>query len=186
MKQQGFTLIELVVTLVVLAVLIGIAAPSFALMRERQALRGAADNFIIAVGLAKEEATKRNALVRVDFREVGDGACVGAVVVEALDDEGCDCSSEACDVSAFPEVAGDTEDLRGVQLSGDIAFGTDGSGFVIDPRTGTLANIADTGSLTLTTRRGYTVELRVNALARATVCTPDGAERVLPGASACN
>ena len=44
MDQRGFTLIELVVTLIVLAVIMAIAAPSVADLRDRQAMRGAADS----------------------------------------------------------------------------------------------------------------------------------------------
>lgn len=186
LRQQGVTLIELMVTIAVLAVLVTLAAPSFAEFRERQALRGAADNFVAAVGLAKEEAVKRDSFVRVDFRPFGtDGVCLGAVTV-ASDDvtTGCDCSSNAaaCTVALFPETA---NDLKQVQLSsGSIDF-DGGSGFVIDPKTATLADVGDAGGLTLATRHGYQAAVQINALARPVVCTPDGATKTLPGVSAC-
>ena len=186
LRQQGVTLIELMVTIAVLAVLVTLAAPSFAEFRERQALRGVADNIVAAVGLAKEEAVKRDSFVRVDFLPFGtDGVCVGAVTVASSDaTTGCDCASDAaaCTVALFPETA---NDLKQVQLSSDsIAFGG-GSGFVIDPKTATLADIGDTGGLQLVTRHGYQVAVQINALARPVVCTPDGATKTLPGVSAC-
>ncbi len=185
-RQSGFTLTELVVTVIVLSVVAVISIPSFIEMRERQALRGVSDNFVVAVGLAKQEAIKRGELVRVNFIAVGDSVCVGAVVVDDVGDAGCDCSEDACNVSAFPESPGDTLQLKRVTLDGDVDFGDGDNGFVIDPRTGTLSDITASGGFGLTTAKGYQVEVRVNAMARTTVCTPEGATKVLPGAPACN
>ena len=185
MDQRGFTLIELVVTLIVLAIIMAIAAPSVADLRDRQALRGTADSLMTAVGLARQEAIKRNALVRVDFQPLGNGVCVGAAVV-ATDDAttGCDCSAAACALAAFPVSPTDVSDLRNIRLSVDPAFGDDG-GFVIDPRTGILANLSDTGSLTLESVRGYVLRIDVGATGRVSSCVPSGAEKVLIGANPC-
>jgi type IV fimbrial biogenesis protein FimT len=187
-RQKGVTLIELMVTIAVLAVLATLAAPSFAEFRERQALRGVADNFVAAIGAAKEEAVKRDSYVRVDFMAVGDGVCMGAVAVTSATADGCDCASNAasCTVARFPD---SENDLQKVQLlSGGISFGPGGddSSFVIDPKTATLYNLTGGGQLTLVTSRGYQAAVQVNALARPTVCTPSGATKSLPGISTCN
>lgn len=184
-RQSGFTLTELVITIVVLAVLAVVSVPSFVELRERQALRGASDNFIVAVGLAKQEAIKRGELVRVDFNALGDSVCMGAVVVAAVGDAGCDCTEDDCEVARFPDVPGDTGPLRRVTLEGDVLFGDDDTGFVIDPRTGTLADITSSGGFVLATQRGYQVQLRVNAMGRTSTCTPDGA-KTLAGVPACD
>ena len=184
MDQRGFTLIELVVTLIVLAIIMAIAAPSVADLRDRQALRGTADSLMTAVGLARQEAIKRNALVRVDFQPLGNGVCVGAAVVATAAATGCDCSAAACALAAFPVSPTDVSDLRNIRLSVDPAFGDDG-GFVIDPRTGILANLSDTGSLTLESVRGYVLRIDVGATGRVSSCVPSGAEKVLIGANPC-
>ena len=173
-RQAGFTLTELVVTIVVFAVLAVVSIPSFVELRERNSLRGVADNFAATVGLAKQEAIKRGEMVRVEFHAVGDD-----------EDEGCDCSEDACDVIAFPEEAGDVGPLRRVTLTGGVAVGEDGDGFVIVPRPGTLFDVGDTGGFTLATAAGYQVRLDVNAMARVTACVPDGAE-TLAGVPACD
>lgn len=181
-KQQGVTLVELMITIVVLAILVTLAAPSFSEFRERQALRGAADSMVATLGLAKEEAVKRDNWVRVDFMPMGTAACIGAAVVTSSSaTSGCDCSSGTCSVAAFPE---SEADFKQVKLSGDVDFGG-GSGFVIDPRTGTLVDIADTGEFELITRSGYAVAIQINAMARPTICSPAGAAKTLPGVSAC-
>ena len=187
MKQKGVTLIELVVTISVLAILVTLAAPSFSEFRERQALRSVADNIVATIGLAKEEAVKSDSWVRVDFKPLGaNGLCVGAATVTTADAAtGCDCALAAttCTVALFPESA---EGLKQVQLSPDsIIFGAAGSGFVIDPKTATMADLGDAGGLQLVTRRGYQTAVQVNAMARPTVCTPDGTEKSLPGVAAC-
>ena len=187
MKQKGVTLVELMVTIAVLAILVSLAAPSFSAFRERQALRGVADNIAATITLAKEEAVKRDSWVRVDFKPFGtNGVCLGAAIVAtAAAATGCDCATAAtaCTVALFPELA---EGLKQVQLSPDsIQFGVAGSGFVIDPKTATMTDLGDAGGLQLVTRHGYQAAVQVNALARPMVCTPDGAEKSLPGVVAC-
>jgi prepilin-type N-terminal cleavage/methylation domain-containing protein len=183
-SHSGFTLVELIITLVVLAVLAVVSVPSYVELRERQAIRGVADNITVAVGLAKQEAIKRGEMVRVEFHPVGDAVCVGAMVVEAAGDDGCDCSTETCDVVAFPDGPGNTSALRRVMLEGDVVFGDDGDGFVIDPRTGTLEDLGDTGGFVLSTDRGYQIDLSINAMGRVATCTPDGVDN-LAGVPVC-
>ena len=69
-RQAGFTLTELVVTIVVFAVLAVVSIPSFVELRERNSLRGVADNFAATVGLAKQEAIKRGEMVRVEVQRI--------------------------------------------------------------------------------------------------------------------
>ena len=89
-KQSGVTLIELAVTMIVLAILVVMAAPSFSDFAERQAIKGAANSIVGVIAQAQEEAAKRDQPVRVEFHTLGTaGVCVGAIVGTAA----CDCSS---------------------------------------------------------------------------------------------
>lgn len=58
--SRGFTLIELMVTLGVLAVVIGIAAPLFTTMTNGNRLTGAANETVAAFQIARSEAIRRN------------------------------------------------------------------------------------------------------------------------------
>lgn len=76
-RSRGFTLIELMVTLVVLAVVMGIAAPSFSDMINRNRLTAAANELVSALQVARMEAIRRNA--RVMLCPSTDGsACAGS------------------------------------------------------------------------------------------------------------
>jgi type IV fimbrial biogenesis protein FimT len=61
--EQGFTLIELMVTLVVLAVIVTLAAPSFVTFINNNRATGATNDLIVSFNLARTEAIKRNGTV---------------------------------------------------------------------------------------------------------------------------
>jgi len=58
-SATGMTLIELMVTLVVLAVMLAIAAPNFATFQRNSELTSTANSFIAALSAARAEAMKR-------------------------------------------------------------------------------------------------------------------------------
>lgn len=60
--SQGFTLVELVTTVAVLAILVAIAAPSFREILESQRMRAAAFDLMADLTLARNEALKRGAI----------------------------------------------------------------------------------------------------------------------------
>jgi type IV fimbrial biogenesis protein FimT len=62
-EARGFTLVELMVTLLVLAVLLGLAVPSFRDAALSSRLTGYANDLVASVQVARSEAIKRNASV---------------------------------------------------------------------------------------------------------------------------
>ena len=58
--QRGFTIIELMMTLLVLALLISVAVPSFGTFINNNRITSQANNFHAAVLFARSEAVKRN------------------------------------------------------------------------------------------------------------------------------
>lgn len=91
----GFTLVELMITIAVLAVLAAIALPSFQSTLERRQLVGAADNLFSDLQYARSEAIKRNKTIRFQVGETGADWCYG------IDDESgadCSCASKECEV----------------------------------------------------------------------------------------
>ena len=64
-RQSGFTLIELMVTIAVLAILLSIGIPSFAETIRNNRVASQTNEFLTALNLARSEATKRGLPVTI-------------------------------------------------------------------------------------------------------------------------
>lgn len=62
-RQRGFTLIELMVTATLIAVLLGVGVPSFRSFMDTQRVKSAAFDVAAALVLARSEAIKRNKVI---------------------------------------------------------------------------------------------------------------------------
>jgi len=69
-SQRGFTIVEIMISLVVLGVLIGLGAPGFVEWLQNQQIRAAAEATLNGLQVARGEAVRRNAPVR--FQLVSD------------------------------------------------------------------------------------------------------------------
>lgn len=76
-KNSGFTMVELMIVIVVTAVLLAMAVPSFRDLIERKATTGAAESAIAKLQLAKSEALKRSKPILVDFHVDGTDWAIG-------------------------------------------------------------------------------------------------------------
>jgi type IV fimbrial biogenesis protein FimT len=65
LRYAGFTLIELMVTLLILAILVGVGVPTFLDATLGSRLGSAANNLVVSLYLARSEAIKRNTTVKV-------------------------------------------------------------------------------------------------------------------------
>jgi type IV fimbrial biogenesis protein FimT len=71
MRTAGFTIIELMTTVVILAILVAIAVPSFNDLILSTRIKGAASDIYGALALARSEAIKRNGNVTIGPLTVG-------------------------------------------------------------------------------------------------------------------
>jgi len=181
-RMHGFSLVELLATLCVLCILALIAVPSFQHMRQRAAIRGAADATLSFWNEARMESIKRNQMVKVGVFVADDGAfCLGAATTEdPADATVCDCRSadpaaNRCDVGRFPL---DQDEWNGVTLAaaslGDGALDATRPA-ILEPMRTSLTEAGDAGSLVLNGPDGparHELALAVDRLGRGHLCEP--------------
>jgi prepilin-type N-terminal cleavage/methylation domain-containing protein len=190
-RQGGFTLIELVVSLAVTFIFFVMALPSFSSLRQRSALRGAADGTVAFWNEARFEAVKRNQMVKVGVVTGANGAfCLGAATTEdEVDATPCDCMSaapatNACDIARWPA---NQSEWQGVRLAGVSIAGSNGSSVlrpvVIEPKRSALAVASTGGNIGLRTAPGpaaYRINMNIDQFGHALLCQSTGDSKRLP------
>jgi prepilin-type N-terminal cleavage/methylation domain-containing protein len=183
-KQQGFTLIELMVAVGVVFVTLLIALPSFFAMRQRAALRAAAEDTLSLWQEARMEAAKRNQMVKFGVSGSGGAFCLGvATTTDPADATPCDCTgvdaTKVCDVGTFPS---NTSEWRNVSLQG-ATLGQNTGVAVLDSKRSALTDAADAGGITLNGppgRNAYSITLRIDQFGRGVICEPTSATSKMP------
>ncbi len=187
-RERGFTLIELMVSLAILAVMVVAAAPSFADFFERYRLRSAVDDTITLFAQARQGAVEEDRNVTVAVGADTTTWCVGAKqripppryeqILTGADPCNCAGSPAACVVNGEPMI------VDGAQRPG-VTLGAGGTTFTYDSKNGTLANLTLTPSIDFnSSSQRYALRVQVSALGQARACVPTG-KRPVPGYSPC-
>jgi prepilin-type N-terminal cleavage/methylation domain-containing protein len=125
-NTRGFTLIELMITLVVVGVLAALAAPSFTQIIHKRVLKGASDKLFADMHYAKSEAIKRNKKVHISFSNSGTSWCYGMAV-----DASCDCSDNvpACELDGVKKIVSSQDYSAPINLTLSESFVSYGLAF---------------------------------------------------------
>ena len=178
-QVQGFTLVELIMVVAVMAILVSMAVPSFSKMMAQKRLSKAAESITSTLQFARSETISRNNSMFVDTN-AGTSWCVGFV----QEDSGagitdCDCTikdataNNACFVTTAD--AASTRLLRRADNDGDtdvnVAFAFTGGTTTrfISPRATAL-----NGTVTLTSSTsGDVAKVVVSRMGRVKICSAD-------------
>jgi len=164
-KNSGFTLIELMVVVSILAILLAVAVPSFSGMVQRGRLKAVAEEHIGHLYMAKAEALKTGQPIYYSVKS-GAGQCYGFKKAAA-----CDCAETSgatlCDLLRIP-----VDPNTGVTMSSSYAA-SDIAGF--EPVRGSALL---PGIVTWTNAQGSVLKTGVSVLGRVFTCSPAGAGNV--------
>jgi prepilin-type N-terminal cleavage/methylation domain-containing protein len=160
-KFKGFTLVEMIVTVAVLAILLTAGIPAFQSTLDKRRLTGAVEQLYSDLQFARSEAIRQNKRVTVYFTSTS-AWCYGMDVEPSSD---CDCNSAPgnCTVGGVQKVVSGT-DFRNVTLSNN-TFASNNVTF--DPRRGT----ANQGRVSLQSSAIGTVEVIVSNPGRVRICS---------------
>lgn len=154
-RALGFTLIELCMTLAVLAVLGAIALPSFATRLDRQRLQAAAETLAADLADARFEAARRGQALHVVPQAGAEGWCWTVATAP-----GCACGQpQPCQLKTV--AAAEHPGVRLVQAE-PVVMAADGA-----------AGASQVAAL-LEGRRGDRLQVATSPAGRVRICAPDG------------
>jgi len=158
-RESGVTLIELMVTVIVIGILATIAVPSFSDFLARQRVVDAATSLSTLVQYARTETLKTDSNYSIDLNDIS--WCFGVTASSAV----CDCTASPanCLVDGVSRIDS-SSNHPGVTM----ASGT--GGLVFDSRRGTVSGA---GNVLFIGSTGMELRVDVTPLGRSSICTPN-------------
>lgn len=210
-KSRGFTLVELMIVVVITAIGLALAVPSWRALVEKRQVTAAMESIASFITHAQSEAIKANEQVTVSWYSAGGHStnwCVGAI----LGEDACDCrvtTSTAANFCTLNAVHTTTSPPSILTQSDFVKIGTEffhtnsnlrNSSFGFDPVRGILTDLsANVGSeinandylfyVHSTQGSGGTrlfeMEFRINMTGRIDLCTDDDRVQIVAGYRKC-
>jgi prepilin-type N-terminal cleavage/methylation domain-containing protein len=198
-RQLGFTLIEVMLSLVLVAIGAALSLPSYREMVEKRQLTNGAEQIMAFVNSTQMEAMKRNRFITVSYSRTADNNwCFGAILgasaqpdPDSDEGEGCDCNettateTDFCAINSTPAVinSGNTGNL-------DLLKSITGDGhYSFDPIRGIVFPKIDGSNDSLlvemsSSSQKYQLNLTVSNTGQAILCSKDSSHKV-PGYNVC-
>ena len=186
-RQRGFSLVELMMSIVLLAIGTAIALPSFRDQVEKRQVTNGAEQIASFINSVQGVAMKTNREIWVSWDRTADNEwCIGA-----NDDTTCDCNeANSCDIDGQAFVIDNSSAFNRDMF---YAFsGGDGDTYGFDPvrglmidQSGDIIVPADFPELKLRSNNDeFRLNLRVNSTGRVVLCS-DSATHAVPGYDVC-
>jgi type IV fimbrial biogenesis protein FimT len=183
--NRGFTLVELMIVLAIVAINVSLAVPSFTDTLQRRETTAQAEELVAFVSSAKSESVKFNEMVSVHLTYTDrDNWCIGANEGSAP----CDCTETDTGAANFCSLNDLAKIVRSsAQTKSSMTTASTDRTFVFDPIRGTMAT-ADLGTnhgLTLESDNSHwSLQVDIGATGRVRICNPDDTKAV-PGYQSC-
>jgi len=170
---KGFSLVELLVTIAIAAIVLVIAIPSFNALLVRNRLRSAAETMRSEINMARSEALKRRQNVVVSFSLAGDGSWCYGLRVGATS---CDCTTTSGATACYLDVDGSNAPVlrvtKGTQFRDitmdELPFGGDLVFSSVRPS-------VTAGNISFSSPHSQTVQIVTNDVGRVRLCSPSTA-----------
>lgn len=190
--HHGFTVIELMISLAVLAIITSLALPSYRNILEKRQVTSGAEQIGAFLSLAQLESVKRNQFVAVNYQDDAGNWCL---VMRAGDDPSvgvaCDCndpdpeSADACTLDDGYLRVFNSSSLNYPDVLQSATIGGDGT-IVYDPVRG-LVQDAETVSMELQSEdSSYALDVAVTVTGRVKICSNNAADKDVPGYKECD
>lgn len=183
-KYHGLTIVELMVSLVLLGVTLALALPSYREMVEKRQLTQGAEQVFAFINSVQGIASRSNSVVTVSYSHTAeDDWCVGAV----LGTTACDCTETVSTEADFCAIDGGVMRLTNDHVGNTrIMESMTGDGaFAYDPVRGILVDLNDSLNVVMhSPNGGYQLRLIVSNTGHAVMCSKD-ADHDVPGYKVC-
>ena len=190
--SKGFTVIELLIAVAVLAIITSLALPSYRTIIEKRQVTSGAEQLTAFLSSAQFESVKRNEIVGVNYQPNGGDWCLSMAIPDLdsanpdVDSPTCDCSDGTC--SAGSELLREFQaaSLTKPDILADASVGADDTVF-FDPVRGLVVN-AQTVEIQLISpdEETYALNVEMSPTGRVKICSDSGrATYSVPGYEEC-
>ncbi|MDT8319695.1 MAG: GspH/FimT family pseudopilin [Xanthomonadales bacterium] len=172
-KVKGFTVIELMVALAVIAIITSLALPSYRTLIEKRQVTSGAEQIMAFLSSAQMEAVKRNQFVAVNMNSDANGWCLGMTAGDSAD-VACDCLDQvsSCTLDGTPRLFR-SENLGNPDVfsPADSTFGGDDNIIVFDPVRGLVVGGESVELELLSDDTSYALNVELSPVGRSSICS---------------